>query len=198
MLATNDDVQSEDSGETQVLKAGDIVQISDCQGRSVFQVTNNTAGVIQHAAGKPNNGLPGNASDDIGYAFTDAAELLPVQSVVYYLGSEEDGDPVETSLYRRVSGSTEADELVEGVESMQFRFGQTVGGTIQYRRADEVTDWRAVQTVRIALLVRSTTQYGTDVDTTTYDLLGTPVLAPGDRHLRQVFTTTVGIRNVAN
>ena len=135
-----------------LLEAGDVVQISDCNARAVFQITAYNAGDVTHAAAA---GAPGNSTDDIGYAFTDLAELVPMQSVVYFLraGSTPGGG---TSLWRRVSDGGPPEELVEGVESMQIQYGEEVAAnSIVYRDADAVADWSDVRTVRIALLVRS-------------------------------------------
>jgi type IV pilus assembly protein PilW len=199
MGATTDNLTTEDTGTTQLLKPGRVVQISDCNARTVFQVTGNTAGVIAHAVtGAVDNATsvsPGNLSNDLSYAFTDAAELIVMESVIYYLGKEATDDV--TSLYRRVGGREDVivERLVEGVEGMQVLFGESSGGSVVYRRADQVTDWHNVQTARIALLIRSMSRYGTDADHGTYQLLDTQVQNPGDRHLRRVFATTVSIRN---
>jgi type IV pilus assembly protein PilW len=194
MNDTTDDVVVADVTPP-LLEAGDIVQISDCNARAVFQITAIAAGVISHGETAGAGGLPGNSSSDIGYAFTDVAELVPLRSVVYYLrtGSTPGGG---TSLWRRVSGGI-PEELVEGVENMQIQYGERVGSNLTYRRADQVGNWANVVTVQIALLVRSMSEYGTDVGPQSYDLLGVSVANPGDRHMRQVFTTTVNIRNAA-
>lgn len=180
-----------------LIKAGDVVEVSDCTARAVFQVTKNTAGVLEHAALAAAADLPGNADGSIGWAFTDAAELVPMQSVVYYLRASSDAAS-GTSLWRRVSGAGGAEELVEGVENMQVTFGVANGALIDYRTADNVgaTNWGAVRTVRIALLIRSLSEYGTNVPQQGYDLLGKNIAAKTDRHLRQVFTTTVNVRNL--
>ena len=52
-----------------------------------------------------------------------------------------------------------------------------------------------VVAVRIALLVRSLQEKGNDRDGRTYQLFDTTVPAPNDRYLREVFTTTLSIRN---
>jgi type IV pilus assembly protein PilW len=197
----------------QLIKAGDIVQISDCANRAVFHVTANTAGSIEHSEapapaeveeGEEPPEVPlGNQSGSLGFAFTDDAELMPMQTVIYYLRAGSTpvaaGDPPAISLWRRVSGGGVAEELVEGVERMQVTFGIADGDKIVYKRAANIGgDWAKVQTVRVALLVRSLSQYGTDTDKQSYDLLGEEVPAPGDRHMRQVFTTTVDIRNPAS
>lgn len=189
-----------------LIKANDVVQVSDCNARTVFQVTQNDAGAIKHeivAAAVDGSGVlqPGNLQKSLGYAYTDAAELVPVQSVVYFLRLHDPDKPEDgTSLWRRVSDSAIAEELVEGVENMQIAYGVAVGDKIEYRTADDVAgNWNLVRTVRIALLVRSLSEYGTDTDQGDYPLLGEDlgevVENPGDRRLRQVFTTTVNLRN---
>lgn len=202
MSTTTADIVIEDV-DPPLIEAGDVVQISDCNARAVFQVTQNDAGAIKHAIAAASGDLPGNATADIGYAFTDTAELVPVQSVLYYLRLHDQSKPEEgTSLWRRVSGSGVAEELVEGVENMQVAFGVANDTMIEYKKAEDVAgNWADVRTVRIALLVRSLSEYGTDTDQGDYDLLssfgGTTVSDPGDRRMRQVFTTTVNIRNIA-
>lgn len=181
-----------------LLEADDVVMISDCEARAIFQITSNVGGVLEHTDAPPPAGTPGNATDDLQAAFSAAAELVPLQSVVYYLGPNETGTAgAGTSLWRRISGGGAPEELVEGVESFQVQYGQEVGANLEYRRADQVTNWGNVATVRIALLVRSMSEYGTDVGLPAYDVLDEVVANPGDRHMRQVFTTTVNLRNRA-
>jgi type IV pilus assembly protein PilW len=195
MTATTDDIQTEDTSES-LLRAGDIVQISDCNARSIFQVEANTAGIIAHGKVAPDyeKNLPGNSTADLDWAYTDTAELVALQSAVYYV-STASSTAGGTSLWRRSSGNGAPEELAEGVENLQFLFGVADGSDFVYRSADEITDWSQVKSVSIALLVRSTSQYGTDPDNGSYQLLDETITAPGDRHLRQVFMTTVGIRN---
>lgn len=206
MSSTSAPVETADVG-AELINANDIVQISDCRNRVVFQVTGNTAGAIAHEdAAAVVDGTtvirPGNTSADLGVAFTEDGEVVRLRSVVYYL--REGSTPgAGTSLWRRVSGSTAAEELVEGVERLQFQYGEDTNGdaTIgvgEYRNADEVEDWNQVLSVRIALLIRSLSAYGTDTDEREYEVLDETVEAPGDRHLRQVFSTTVAIRNLAS
>lgn len=206
MKLETDDISIENAVPA-LIKQGDVVQISDCNARGVFQVTANNGGTIKHAEvaavaeDEETGDQPGNSSGNLGYAFTDAAELVPVHSIVYYL---RDGSTpgAGTSLWRRLSNANVAEELVEGVENMQVAYGVAVGDTIEYRKADAVGDWADVRTVRIALLVKSLSEYGTDTDQADYQLLddevGKKVSDPGDRRLRQIFTTTVNIRNIAS
>lgn len=210
MTSVEDPVLIEDVSPA-LIQENDIVQVADCGARSVFQVTQNAGGVLAHvdaAATKDAKEVvlaPGNATQEIDFAFTGgvlgSGELVPLRSVVYFL-REGSTEGAGTSLWRRVGGSGVAEELVEGVESMQVEFGvdtdgNDVVGISEYQTADAVTNWNQVISVRIALLVRSLSAYGTDRDSGTYQVLGEEIADPGDRHLRQVFSTTVTIRNSA-
>jgi type IV pilus assembly protein PilW len=144
-----------------------------------------------------------NASNTTSFPFRIGAEVVPVETVVYYVANAQDSVPPTLpentrSLYRR-AGDGDAEELVQGVEQMQVEYGVDLDGdriVDEYREAPNVTDWQRVISVQIALLVRSIQQYGTDTDQRTYQLLtNTTVAAPGDRRIREVFQATVSLRN---
>jgi type IV pilus assembly protein PilW len=182
------------------VQPGDVAMAYSCEAQSFFHVNSFSGGVLQHTAGGVNtsNGSgPGNSSATIGFPFRADAEVVPVETVIYYVRASDDLPAGTTSLWRRV-GSNAAEELVQGVEQMQLRFGVDTSGdrvVDDYLPANAITNWQQVVGVTVALLVRSVEQYGTDTDQRTYDLLGTPVAAPGDRRQRQVFTATTSIRN---
>jgi type IV pilus assembly protein PilW len=122
--------------------------------------------------------------------------LLPLAGHIYFLRNNPAGEP---SLYRETllaDGTTEAQELVEGVEDMQILYGEDttqltlpecpddgcsvdlVGG--DYIEAGDVTNWNRVVAVRLTLTMRSPeTNVGTG----------------GDGRLRKSFTTTIAVRN---
>jgi type IV pilus assembly protein PilW len=121
--------------------------------------------------------------------------LLPLAGHVYYLRNNAAGEP---SLYRetlRANGTTEAQELVEGVEDMQILYGvDNTQLTLPecpddrcsadaYLDADQVTAanlWNRVVAVRVRLDMRSPeTNVGTD----------------GDGRLHKTFTNTIAVRN---
>lgn len=199
MTSTNGDLEI-DAVSAPAIREGDTVMISDCAARTVFEVTAKAGNVLSHAkveTVEEGATTPGNATDDLGQAYTSNAEVTPLQTVIYYIG-EGSTPGAGTSLWRRVSGASGAEELVEGVENMQIQFGQrdAVGPNITYElRADQVTNWNNVVAVTVALLVRSLSEYGVDEDSSTYTLLGKSVVATGDRHMRQIFTTTATLRN---
>lgn len=183
---------------TSGLAAGDIALIYSCEALTYFQVSTFSGGVITHAGG--GSAVPGNIDNEVNYAFRENAEVLPVETVVYWIAPTSDGadDVAATSLWRRI-GVNAAEELVVGVEQMQLRFGVDTNGDMvvdgPYVLADAVTDWGSVYSVEVGLLVRSPDAYGTDLDVETYQVLDVPVPAPNDRLMREVFTTSVGVRN---
>jgi type IV pilus assembly protein PilW len=186
---------------------GDVVMAFSCEALSVFFAT--PAGTnLNHGV---TDSVPGNSVATTSFPFTLNTEVIPVETVVYYVAASQGATPPNntlpvgtTSLWRRV-GLGAPEELVQGVENMQLEFGldndpNNAGDRMvdNYVAASATTDWQQAIAVRVALLVRSVEQYGADADQRTYQLLtNTTVNAPGDRRLREVFTTTIGIRSRA-
>jgi type IV pilus assembly protein PilW len=188
---------------------GELGIVSDCQKSSIFQITSVSAG------GPPINMSHSNASMTPGNSqpvwpgtqqYGPGAELLRPETWVYYVGARAGGGP--PVLYQRrlqLDPATDtvsliAEEMVEGVETMQVRYGidATQDGTIDsYETADTVSaaEWPRVATVRLSFLVRSPEEYGTEVDNDTYVVDETIFNPVDDRRIRQVFTTTIAIRN---
>ena len=145
---------------------------------------------------------------------TAGAEVFPMQTIAYYVKQSSSG--TGTSLYRRVFDGDNANgleqELIEGVENMQVRYGVDTtapdpdGIVDLYVNAkgatgtatDSVTDWSRVVAVRMSLLMRSATpiEAGTSVAATGV-VGGVTVTYPttGSKYDRRVFTTTVAVRN---
>jgi type IV pilus assembly protein PilW len=202
-----------------LLQAGTTAVISDCNNAAFFAVTgfvgSGSTATIAHAAG----GAPvGNANDFLvpqNHTFAIGATVQPVQTVVYYIASCQ--APVDgvickavtpPALWQIVGGST-PQELIQGVEAMQLRYGvdSTNNPNMladQYMTADAVQAgayWGNVVSVNLAVLVRSVDEYGTEKDKKVYHLLGGAAqggadLGPfNDRRNRSVFTTTITLRN---
>lgn len=198
-LATSADDLTVLAASAQV-NAGDIMMISDCQASSVFQVSAWVPGApngqIQHAVGGAG---PGNLTADLGFQYLAGARILPLQTIIYWVGDDGTGP----ALWRQV-GDADAEMLVEGVQALQLAYGEDVDAdrvANNYVSADLVTDWNDVISVSLSLLARSE-EVGTDVDTATYNLLdpalGGLALGPfDDRRQRMVFTTTAAVRNRA-
>lgn len=179
------------------------VLVTDCSAVAVFEVTKDTAGVLEHksngALSATGGMLPsaGNATENLGYAFTQGSTLLPVNTVVYYVrASSVAGNG--NSLWRRV-GRNVPEELVEGVDTLQVLYGVDTNANRvvdTYVTADSVTNWSNVISVRVGLLVRSLEQYGNTPDTT-HSVLGVNIAAAADSRERLRFSTTIALRNGA-
>lgn len=171
--------------------------IASCSSAQAFQVT--TAG--------PSLAITSPLVGTVVYA-VDSTEVFPVQTVVYYVKRSSSG--TTSSLYRRVLDGAQTDvalqeqELIEGVESMQLRYGvdSTVpeaDGQIDgvYVTADGVTDWSRVVAVRLSLLLRADTPIDSNLAALSKPMNGVTVTFPttGPRYDRRVFTTTVALRN---
>jgi len=123
----------------------------------------------------------------------------------YFIGNNRAGRP---SLYRFVGAST-AEEVVENVEDLDVLYGVDTSGdgaVDVYQTAADVTaanQWPNVLSVRISVIVASAEAVdrpGGETQTLYFrDTNGDTVVdaqaAPSDRRLRQVFTTTVALRN---
>lgn len=99
-----------------------------------------------------------------------------------------------------VNGAPAKQELLAGVEHLQFEYGVdlTADGTPnQYVNATNVVDWNAVVVVRVSLLVRSECPDSSYTDGKTYQI-GDVTYQPKDNFHRQFFTTTITLRNLLN
>lgn len=109
-------------------------------------------------------------------------------------------------------GLADAEELAEGIENLQLRFGVDTNGDGQvdaYKTGKEVANgatataldanWRNVLSVRVGLLIRSPENAGVPGTVAgaprTYKVLGTTITPANDGTMRQVYETTVALRN---
>ncbi len=173
---------------------GDLLMVSDCQSATLFQVSSfdHAQGLVHHAA---NAGTPGNSSADLGRTYPRAAEVNRVATVIYYVRLSTENVP---TLFRKI-GSERAEALVEGVESMQVLYGvddNNDQAADRYLAADAALPWQRVVSLRIGLLMRSLTEVTRgEIDRQVYDVNGQALGPYHDRHFRQVFLTTIGLRN---
>ncbi len=140
------------------------------------------------------------------------AEVIRLEGAFYYVGKRDDDATNPPSLFRSVLSATgtaaAAEELIEGVESMQLLYGvntdQDIRATVDaYLTADNVTNWDEVISVRVSLLMQSV-EDGTvpapqpyTFDGVTYDGQGANGDLPADERARRVFTATISLRNRA-
>ena len=98
---------------------------------------------------------------------------MRAETWIYYVGARAGGGP--PALFQRrlqadpptTTASLVADELVEHVETMQITYGIDAGndGDVDsYVTASPAVDWATVAAVRIALVMRSPAEYGTEFD----------------------------------
>jgi type IV pilus assembly protein PilW len=121
---------------------GDRALITSCGGGTIFQTTvaGNTltpASLLSTAAFQP-NGTQGSFDARV---FNFDRDFI---TVTYYLQYKADPSPDQPGrlipvLMRKVNGSATPDEIVQGVERLDFRYGvQFRDGTFQYLTASEV------------------------------------------------------------
>ncbi len=149
----------------------------------------------------------GSASID----FVASGELVQLQGISFYIGKRGNVATNPSALFRRESNATAvyaAQELIEGVESMQILYGlnldndykKTVGA---YVSANLVENWASVVSVRVSLLIQSVedslvaSPQPYTFNGVVYDGSAGNGSLPADRRLRRVFTSTITLRNRA-
>jgi type IV pilus assembly protein PilW len=191
---------------------GDIVMLSNCSGADIFQVTNVADLVvgqktIEHMTG---TGSLGNYNPHscagttkvhcLSQTYGSDSALFKLQVVRYRIAEGGSGEP---ALFRAQNGVD--DELIDGVEEMQVLYGIDTDGDDypdQYMEAVDVAASAAVSSadiisIRLMLLVRSIDKFVGE-EPQIYTFNGEDVLAD-DRRLRQVYSTTIALRNrIAN
>lgn len=176
---------------------GDIVLISDCGGASIFQITQYTpaSGTVVHNPGQ-GAGLPspGNSTQNLGRRYPVGSELSRIATVSYFIRQSASGNGL--SLWRR-QGNAAAQELVDGVEDLQLLYGVDLDGDRvpeEYRKANAVTDWTRIVSVRVGLLAASSLGVG-GLDPRSFTVLDKTAGPFSDGRLRRVIEFTVSIRN---
>lgn len=203
------------------VNAGQLAAIYNCDSTDIFQVTSSdtSANTLGHTSGGAFS--PGNSSDNLGAAYLqndayiDDNSLLNAsktfvtafEPVRYYIAASN-ADATRPALWRQYHDGTAvvARELIEGIENMQILYGLDNSGSDRipdaYVNADDVDDWTKVISVKVTLLVSTVDEYGTDVDTKTYDIYSTPAdtsddVGPfSDRRSRRLVSATVLLRNM--
>ncbi len=181
----------------------DIIMISNCRGADIFQVTNTNPdtnadkNVLVHNTGVSDPG-PGNYNPDtctsghcLSQTYGADSSVFKLQAVTYTIAVGQSGEP---ALWRSENGVNQ--ELVEGIEQMQLLYGvDTTGDDFpnQYMIATAVTNWYDVISIRLMLLVRSVADSVVEAPQT-LNYNGVTATA-ADYRLRQVFTTTIALRN---
>jgi type IV pilus assembly protein PilW len=193
-----------DREATDSLPAGRTVLISDCNAVAVFAVSDfegsGTTATLHHTTTGTGAG-PGNQTADVGFEFQAGAQVVPVDTVIYYIrNSGTPRDVVNPALWRIV-GNGAPQELIEGVEAMQVQYGRDTNAdriVDEYVDASGTVNWDQIVSVTFSLLIRSVEPTATEVDPREFQLLGTPYGPFDDRFERTIYTTTVTLRNTTS
>lgn len=157
------------------------------------------------------NGI-GNASDRLAIAFQPPRD--PVTGTRQDCGGTTvDDDRILVNVFHVQNGSLRCSsyqhtpyqvltpnvELVSGIDRMQVLFGINTQGNLdsanQYVSADRVTNWGQVRAVRVAVLANSLAPVSPAPPERPYILLDAEPVSFNDRLARQIFTTTIQLKN---
>ena len=203
------------------LESGDILMLTDCSHTAVVQVTNvNTSnGTVVHQTGTtgPGNCTKGMGSPDCSggvngtaYPWNKSAHVIKFQAHAYYIAASVNGLAGSRSLYRMALDKTPkvAEELIEGVDNMQITYGYDSNGddfANRYVKANDVSDFNKVVSIRIGLLFQSRDHAKRSINTQDFSLAGTTISStsttPGvheyaeDNRLRFAINTVIKLRN---
>lgn len=192
---------SDGSNKISGICAGDILVVTDCEKTRVFQastinIASNEANITHTAQGAPGNEITswgGNSAPD-NEVFEPGAEIIVATNTAYFIAT---GASMRPALWQSVNGVSF--ELLAGVDDMAIWYGVDTNADFdyvpnQYVKANAVTDWTRVVSVQIDLLVTSV-EDNVLPEKQLYSFDGEVDKDPGDRRLRQVFTSTIGIRS---
>lgn len=191
-----------------------IVMVGDCNGADVFQSTaNDNAAALTKGVGAA-GGNPGNLSTNWSHEYGPGMEIYSFAIDAYYIGIGAAGRPSLFRLRYGVKGTGAPfgagnpqnikddtainQELVEGIDNLQLLYGQDTNADLavdEYVPADEVDDWQQVLAVRAAMLVSSLNPATDESRNAAFDVGGVAMTPPDDRRQRQVFSTTIALRN---
>jgi type IV pilus assembly protein PilW len=187
-------------GPLSVSTGPQLAVISDCAKGVVFQINGLGAPtpnvVVTHNG---SGGAGGNSTPIFPVSFSPGSQVTPVDTVVYFIAPGADTDGALWVSDLNAGTGFAATELVPDIEAMQILYGVDTNKTqnvANYVTADQVIDFNAVMSVKVALLAASAPGSASPPTVAnTYNLLGTTVTAPIDRRSRQVFEETIAVRN---
>ena len=180
------------NGNPDGFQTGDVLVVTNCVNADVFKATtiSNASGTIVTVS----HANSSNTGNRIGIYGPDAF-LMRMNQYSYFIGINPAGN---RALYR-VGLNGNAEELVENVQDMQFRYGLDTnadGAADSYSATPG--NWAQVVSVTVNLLMRSPdNNLSTSQQPVTFDNGTTGNFTPSgsDRRLYQVFSSTVGVRN---
>lgn len=173
--------------ESSKFSQGDVVVVGDCSSFGVFKVSNAPAnsGVIEFADGTYNTG-------SFQVDFPDETDMLPSVTYLYrgtgafeyYVATSAAGTAASAScsaatpqycaLFRKSSAASTADELVEGVDSFEVKYGwrDLSTGNLHLADAGSIANWSGVDRIKVTAtlssLNKTPTNEGQDYISRTY------------------------------
>ena len=175
--------------------AGDIILVARCGENDLLNAPD--ADILSVSSVDTTNPVQTviNVTANKSQQFQNDAMVIELQTVTYSIGNAASGNG-ELALFRQEFNAA-AQELVEGVEDMQILYGIDSDNDQfpnQYVTSDLVPNFNAVVSLRIMLLIHSIDDFVTEAPQT-YTFNSVVPTTAADRRLRQVFTTTIALRN---
>jgi type IV pilus assembly protein PilW len=130
---------------------------------------------------------------------------------VYYIASCDDctgsGDGIPTlKRLEYINGTAQILSVAEGIENMQFEYGQDTDGDgvpdTYFSDTSTISSalpaaWAQITAIKVNLLGRDLTSTGGYTDTRTYKLGPVTITTPSDGYKRTLNASTVRLNNVA-
>jgi len=197
---------------TMDLEKGNIVILNDCQAVMMAQVCSCDVadGTDTPCADDDTNiniasactGLtPGNRPGNLGNLNVSTTEVRKLNLATFYVSKRSyNRDNPPTLYWKKLDNDGDlasARALIEGVENIQFLYGEDTDGDFSpnyYVSANDVVQWTQVVSLKINILLRSYKPILSVPHAIAYN--GTTITPPtGDHYLRHHFSTTIAIRN---
>ena len=184
------------NGNSIRLKKDESVIVTNCGSGVILKITNNPQQVDPGTEVTFSHGNNNVSRMD----FAPGSSVSRYKDVTFFVTSAAS---CPDCLVKYDATSGQATPLVDGVEALEITYGEdTTGDRVVdvYNPANAVGDWGNVVAVRIGLLVHSDRPAFPDVEERpAYVVNGTNIeiqeVNNSDRLLRQVFTTTIALRN---
>jgi len=146
--------------------------------------------------------LDGARRDCLGNTSINGSTISDTDVIInrFFITNEGTGTAALACSSRNLSQNSPStsNELVEGIDALQVQYGVgTTGNVSSYVSADRVNNWNNVLAIRIAVLANSiepvTPPPPADRQ---YVLLDAAPVSFADGKARQIFTTTIKLRNI--
>ena len=174
---------------------GDIILVARCgENDLLIEAEADILSVTSVVPGTTSDQRLINLDTNKSQQFQNDAMVIELQAVTYSIATGASGRP---ALFRQEFNAA-AQELIDGVQDMQILYGIDSDNDQfpnQYVTSNNVPDpdFEDVVSIRIMLLLQSIDDFVTEAPQT-YSYNGATI-TPVDRRLRQVFTTTIALRN---